>query len=106
MTGPLLDVLEVLLEHAGGREKPYGWVIMKAVGRSGPTVYGVLDRLEEWGWVTGTWEELSEDEGRPRRRCYEVTPTGRVRAEALLMQRNRPARGFTLFRSPVSDGAR
>lgn len=91
VTGPLLDVLEVLLDALGQHQRPYGWTIMKATQRSGPTVYGVLERLEEWGWITGAWEELSESENRPRRRCYELTPNGRVEAAALLTAR-RPAR--------------
>ncbi|MFI9452469.1 PadR family transcriptional regulator [Amycolatopsis sp. NPDC052450] len=53
-------------------------------------MYGVLDRLEEWGWIVGTWVELPAGEARPRRRYYRLTPTGRVEAAALLAQR-RPA---------------
>ncbi len=52
MTNPLLDVLEVLLEaFDNDRQELHGWAIMKAAARSGPTVYGVLDR---WKTPTGS----------------------------------------------------
>ena len=102
ITAPLLDVLEVLVEAFRQDEEPHGWTIMKAVKRSGPTVYGVLERLEEWGWATGTWEDLAEDESRPRRRHYRLTPDGRVEAAALLAQR-RPGR--SAFGKPLAGGA-
>ncbi|MFT7841479.1 PadR family transcriptional regulator [Saccharothrix sp. BKS2] len=103
ITGPLLDVLEVLVAAFRQDEEPHGWTIMKAVGRSGPTVYGVLERLEEWGWITGTWEELPADESRPRRRFYRLTPSGRVEAVALLAER-RPTRGGTALGEPLPGG--
>ena len=78
VTGPLLDVLELLLDAFQHGQEPHGWTIMKQAKRSGPTVYGILERLEEWGWITGTWEDLSEGESRPRRRYYRLTPNGRV----------------------------
>jgi DNA-binding PadR family transcriptional regulator len=78
---------------------------MKAIKRSGPTVYGVLERLEEWGWVTGTWEELSEEESRPRRRCYRLTPNGRIEAQALLAERRPAGSVRTVIRKPLPGGA-
>ncbi len=47
ITGPLLDVLELLLQAACEGQELHGWAIMKGSSRSGPTVYGVLDRLED-----------------------------------------------------------
>jgi hypothetical protein len=43
---------------------------------SEPTVYGVLDRLEETEWITGRWEEHHPQLSTPRRRFYHLTPTG------------------------------
>ncbi|MFL5760247.1 MAG: PadR family transcriptional regulator [Thermomicrobiales bacterium] len=42
------------------------------------TLYKALDRLEQAGLVRSHWEdpELAAQEGRPRRRLYEVTLTG------------------------------
>src|SRR5882672_7148447 len=105
VTGPLLDVLEVLVEAFRQDQLPHGWTIMKAVKRSGPTVYGVLERLEEWEWISGTWEELPAAENRPRRRYYQLTPTGRVEAQSLLAER-RPSRPETrMIRKPLPGGA-
>jgi PadR family transcriptional regulator PadR len=92
VTNPLLDVLEVLLEaFDDGASELHGWAIMKNTQRSGPTVYGVLDRLEDSRWVTARWEEQHPERNKPRRRFYTLTPTGAVSARSLLAER-RPAR--------------
>jgi PadR family transcriptional regulator PadR len=91
VTNPLLDVLEVLLEaFDNDRQELHGWAIMKAAARSGPTVYGVLDRLEDADWITGRWEDHHPQPNKPRRRFYRLTPTGVVSASRLLTAR-RPA---------------
>lgn len=88
VTNPLLDVVEVLLDaRRGGEDELHGWAIMKAVKRTGPTVYGVLDRLENAGWISGRWERQSAEENRPRRRFYRLTPTGVTASRSLLAQR-------------------
>ncbi|MEV5541998.1 PadR family transcriptional regulator [Saccharopolyspora shandongensis] len=87
ITDPLLDVLEVLLEAFRENRQPHGWAIMKAVGRSGPTVYGVLDRLEDAGWVTSQWEQQHPQDNKPRRRFYQLTPSGTTEATGLLARR-------------------
>jgi PadR family transcriptional regulator, regulatory protein PadR len=60
---------------------------MKAIKRSGPTVYGVLDRLEDSGWISGEWEDQNADPGKPRRRFYRLTPTGIAGAQQVLAER-------------------
>jgi PadR family transcriptional regulator PadR len=92
VTGPLLDVLEVLLQAWRDDHDLHGWMIMKATKRSGPTVYGVLDRLEDAGWITGHWEEQHPEPGKPRRRFYRLTPTGTEAAQQLLTARRPAAR--------------
>jgi DNA-binding PadR family transcriptional regulator len=88
VTKPLLDVLEVFLDafEANHREL-HGWAIMKAVARSGPTVYGVIDRLEDAGWINGRWEEQNPQPSKPRRRLYHLTPDGAIAARDLLTRR-------------------
>jgi len=45
------------------------------------TLYPILDRLEKAGWLEGYWEEESApDLGRPRRKLYSLTPSGRLNA--------------------------
>jgi PadR family transcriptional regulator PadR len=86
VTNPLLDVLEVLISALGSDSDLHGWAIMKAAKRSGPTVYGVIDRLEDMGWITGQWEAQNPEPNKPRRRFYRLTPTGRVEATELLLK--------------------
>src|ERR1022692_4111478 len=76
-TGPLLDVSGCLLEADAQGNDVHGWQIMKDTKRTGPTVYGVLDRLEDLRWITSYWEDLLPDENRPRRRLYRLTNEGR-----------------------------
>jgi PadR family transcriptional regulator, regulatory protein PadR len=85
VTRPLLDVLEVF--GSVKDEDLHGWAIMKAVNRPGPTVYGILDRLEDMGWITGQWETGNPGPGRPRRRFYRMTPAGHAAATQLLLRR-------------------
>ena len=92
ITGPLLDVLEALIDGLREGRELHGWAIMKDVQRSGPTVYGVLDRLEAAGWITSRWEDDQPVEvNRPRRRFYRLTPHGASEGARLLDER-RPAR--------------
>jgi DNA-binding PadR family transcriptional regulator len=92
ITNPLLDVLEVLLNAAAENDHPlHGWAIMRAVSRSGPTVYGVLDRLEDAGLITGEWEKANPQHGKPPRRLYRLTGEGITSARELLAER-RPLR--------------
>jgi DNA-binding PadR family transcriptional regulator len=88
VTNSLLDVLEVLLQALDSRaDDLHGWAIMKATKRSGPTVYGVLDRLEDAGWISGRWEDANPEPGKPRRRLYRITPTGVIGAREILRER-------------------
>jgi len=104
VTGPLLDVVEAFLEAFDDNAELHGWAIMKSTRRSGPTVYGILDRLEDAGWITGHWEDQHPEPNKPRRRHYRLTPTGVVSARNLLAERRpdrfryllRPASGLTL----------
>jgi PadR family transcriptional regulator, regulatory protein PadR len=99
VTGPLLDVLEVFLQAFADDQELHGWAIMKATKRAGPTVYGVFDRLEDAGWITGRWEDQPPDTNTPRRRFYRLTPDGVVAARDLLAAR-RPAALTQLTRQP------
>src|SRR5258708_1496623 len=105
VTGPLLDVVEAFLRALDENVELHGWAIMKPTRRSGPTVYGVIDRLEDAGWVTGRWEEQPPEVNRPRRRLYRLTPTGAAAVRELLAARRpealerwrRPAPGLAFL---------
>ncbi len=72
-------VLQVLLDAPS--EETYGFELSSASGLPAGTVYPILRRLEEAGYVSGRWEEIDESEhGRRRRRYYRLTGEGRRRA--------------------------
>jgi DNA-binding PadR family transcriptional regulator len=114
ITQPTLDVLEVLIRAFDNDEQIHGWAIMKATKRAGPTVYKVLDRLEDAHWITGEWEDLGPDQSGPRRRLYRLTSQGVHAARGLLAQRRpsafkaEPALGFAglaRLKKPLTGGA-
>jgi PadR family transcriptional regulator PadR len=48
------------------------------------TLYPILIRLEEAGWLRSRWERVDPSRaGRPRRRLYRITPGGLARVSAL-----------------------
>lgn len=61
----------------------YGYDLMKAADISSGTLYPLLARLAEDGWLESRWEE-SELPGKPARQLYRLTATGRVRARHAL----------------------
>jgi PadR family transcriptional regulator PadR len=78
ITQPLRLVLQALLE--GG--EMHGWAIMKAVHRPGPTVYNLLERMAEWGWLESRWEEEKQPSV-PLRRFYRLTVRGEKAAKEI-----------------------
>ncbi|MDZ5443361.1 PadR family transcriptional regulator [Micromonospora sp. 4G57] len=102
MNRATIDVLGLLFQAWEHQTEVHGWQLMRSLRRSGPTVYAVLDRLEDAGWVAGSWESPADGaEGRPRRRYYRLTPSGAeaARRHAVVPSpappaRPRPAPGF------------
>jgi DNA-binding PadR family transcriptional regulator len=87
VTEPTLDVLDVLLQaHRDGRVV-HGWEIKKTTRRSGPTVYGVIDRLEDARLIEGHWEDQDPLAKGPRRRYNSLTGAGVTTACTLLAKR-------------------
>ena len=87
VTRALLDVLQVLLEASSEGKELHGWAIADDAGRSGPTVYGVIDRLEDSGLVIGRWQQENRQSDSPRRRLYMLTAEGVSAARDLLAVR-------------------
>ncbi|KAB2376990.1 PadR family transcriptional regulator [Actinomadura montaniterrae] len=87
VTRPLLDVLEEFFQAHLRGEELHGWALVHSTKRAGPTVYRVLDRLEDAGWVAGRWEQHNPDPSRPRRRFYQLTGVGVTEARLLLGER-------------------
>jgi DNA-binding PadR family transcriptional regulator len=61
----------------------YGYDLMKVADLSSGTLYPLLARLSEDGWLESRWEE-SELRGKPPRQLYRLTAIGRVRARDAL----------------------
>jgi len=61
----------------------YGYDLMKVADLSSGTLYPLLARLADDGWLESRWEE-SELPGRPPRQLYRLTATGRVKARQAL----------------------
>ena len=92
VTDATLDVLEVLLQAHGDGRDIHGWEIKKATRRSGPTVYGVIDRLEDAGLIEGHWEHQDSSDRGPRRRYYRLTGGGVASASKLTAERRQQSK--------------
>jgi DNA-binding PadR family transcriptional regulator len=75
MTVPTARVLAALLEEPDADR--YGLDLMQATGLASGTLYPILHRLQESGWLAAAWEEIDPSAlGRPARRYYRLTGTG------------------------------
>jgi DNA-binding PadR family transcriptional regulator len=88
LTKPTIGVLEALL--AATDDNPaWGLSICRDADLGPGTVYPILDRLTERGWITSR-DEDGPHPGRPARRYYKLTNDGRALAQAALeARRNR-----------------
>jgi len=59
----------------------YGLQLCEETGLPSGTIYPILARLEQAGWVDSSWEDPAEHvlEGRPRRRYYRLADEGAAR---------------------------
>ena len=71
----------------------YGYALMKATDLKSGTLYPILMRLTDRGFLTASWEE-PQSQGRPPRQSYQLTPKGRAYAEEALALNN----GVTNFK--------
>ena len=70
------------------QSKPYyGYALMKETSLKSGTLYPILMRLTDRGFLTSTWEE-PQGLGRPPRQIYELTTQGRAYAIEVLGSRN------------------
>jgi PadR family transcriptional regulator PadR len=75
MTVQTLNVLAVMLEAP--YDLWYGLQLGKESEIASGTLYPILARLEQAGWLSSSWEEIDPaTEGRPRRRLYRLTGEG------------------------------
>jgi len=77
VTMPTLAVVAVIAAAMATDDEVWGLRICQATGLGSGTVYPILERLEEAGWIASTWEG-AQPPGRPRRRFYQLTDAGRI----------------------------
>jgi PadR family transcriptional regulator PadR len=89
MTSQTRRVLRVLLNDPLAQH--YGWDLCDRAGLPSGTLYPILARLEQLGWLKSAWEDptLHEGAGRPRRRFYWLTDDGAEQAAAALAKEPR-----------------
>jgi DNA-binding PadR family transcriptional regulator len=89
MTLSTLRVLKVFVDafEKNTRVELAGVDIMRRAGMLSGTMYPILLRLEEIGWIRGHWEsQTAEKLGRPRRRFYRLTGSGQTAAREVLSE--------------------
>lgn len=83
MTRQVLAVLAALLAAPPPCHMRFGYEILRETGLTSGSVYPILHRLEEAGWLVSA-EEPSPEKGRPPRRCYRFTELGEAEAKKAL----------------------
>ncbi|MFJ9634455.1 PadR family transcriptional regulator [Streptomyces sp. NPDC101175] len=85
LTQATIGVLNALFAATPDRPA-WGLSICQEADLGSGTVYPILDRLVSSEWIT-SWEEDAPHPGRPPRRYYELTSTGRKEAQEALARR-------------------
>ena len=85
-----LKVLSTLLQSM---PRPLaGSDLNKRTGVGPGTIYPMLARFQDEGWLSSEWEQISpSEEGRPRKRYYSLTGLGEREARAALAEVQVPA---------------
>jgi DNA-binding PadR family transcriptional regulator len=93
ITTQTIKVLTVLMSP--DQEELSGAEIGRATKLASGTLYPILLRLEEAGWVKSRWEAEDPHElGRPRRRFYQVTGLGMRKARSAFREVVLPLKEF------------
>lgn len=93
MTTQTLKVLTALMSQPDAELS--GAEMARSTKLASGTLYPILIRLEEAGWVESRWEtEKPQELGRPRRRLYQVTGVGMRKARAAFREMLLPLKEF------------
>lgn len=85
LTHATLKVLGVFMS-ANSQERS-GAEIASITHLASGTLYPILLRCEEAGWLKSRWEEIDPREvGRPRRRLYRITAVGAAQTRAAIAE--------------------
>lgn len=75
LTTTVVRVLTCFIEDVDADR--YGMDLMRDSDLASGTLYPILNRLEEAGWLTASWEKVEPGAtARPARRYYRLTPDG------------------------------
>ncbi|MEU9201924.1 helix-turn-helix transcriptional regulator [Streptomyces sp. NPDC048332] len=98
MTMATKAVLSALI--AKPADEHYGLEISDAAGLAPGSIYPILIRLEQCGWLESRWEDIdTHEEGRPKRRYYRLSQKGAQSATAALAKASgRKRRGAAALR--------
>lgn len=81
ITKPTRLVLAAFLEAPA--DEHYGLDVAGVTGLKSGSLYPILGRLEDRGWLSSRWEDVDPSEKeRPRRRYYKLTSDGYAMARA------------------------
>jgi PadR family transcriptional regulator PadR len=81
MSAQTVAVLQAL--KGNGHTWSYGYDLSKGTGLKSGTLYPILTRLHDEGWLENKWEQSSEP-GRPPRHLYRLTAVGSSSASQAL----------------------
>jgi len=81
LSSQTVEVVQALMNN--GRTWSYGYDLSKATGLKSGTLYPILARLHDEGWLENKWEQSAEP-GRPPRHLYRLTAVGSLSAKRAL----------------------
>ncbi len=77
-------IAAALLAYDARGERVWGWPLHRVARVRAASMYRVLDRMLEEGWVTDGWESVPTRNGYPPRRYYTLTVFGRDMCRAAI----------------------
>lgn len=96
MSGPTLKLCKVFVEDA--KQARSGAELSKLAKIGSGTLYPLLQRMENAGWLASKWEDIDPSEaGRPRRRFYKLTAPGQKEAQRALADLQTTAPGVVAW---------
>ncbi|MEZ0113762.1 PadR family transcriptional regulator PadR [Catenulispora sp. EB89] len=99
-------VLQVLCD--GFEDDLWGLRICHLTRLPSGTVYPLLTRLDDLGWVEARWEDIgvgAERSTGPRRRFYRLSPDGLIQARAALTTESTKFTLISLIRPTPATGS-
>jgi PadR family transcriptional regulator PadR len=103
LTKATMAVLDVLASATADDDPVWGLRICERADIGPGTVYPILERLAEFGWIESWWES-GQHPGRPARRYYRLTGVGRTESAAARAARDARRRWIGLGPASVKAG--